>query len=134
MFYENEEILGVSEEIGWKTKKIYPKLQDALVGDFLYENTEDKNHTDDKNSFIFQQDDAEQNPPQQYSHEAEVIRGRLVPREKIFAKILPEKNYQLQLHDQIKIGDLSFELTRFNVGMGENIGHRQTMEDGLIVE
>ena len=36
MFYENEEVYGLSEEIGWKTKKIYPKLQDALVGDFLY--------------------------------------------------------------------------------------------------
>lgn len=52
----------------------------------------------------------------------------------MFTKIQPEKNHQLFLHDQIKIGDLLFELTRFNYGAGENIGFRETMEDCFIVE
>lgn len=62
------------------------------------------------------------------------MRGRLIPREKVFAKILPDKNYPLQLHDQIKIGGLSFELMRFNVGVGEDIGLREDMEDCYIFE
>jgi serine/threonine protein phosphatase PrpC len=40
----------------------------------------------------------------------------------------------LSLHSQIKLGNLSFEMTRFNAGWGDDVGFRATMEDGLIVE
>jgi len=38
------------------------------------------------------------------------------------------------LHSQIKLGNLSFEMARFNAGVGEDIGFRTIMEDGFIVE
>ena len=47
-----------------------------------------------------------------------------MPKDKVYAKILPNKNYKIQLHDQLKIGDLVFELNRFNTGEGEDIGFR----------
>lgn len=40
----------------------------------------------------------------------------------------------MSLHSQIKIGDLSFEMTRFNSGSGIDIGFRAIQEDGLLVE
>ena len=42
----------------------------------------------------------------------------LVPKTRVFSKIEADKNYQLNLHDQVRIGDLTFELNRFNVGSG----------------
>ena len=65
---------------------------------------------------------------------ATILRGRLIPKEKVYSKITPHKNYKVSLNDQIKIGDLVFQLNRFNTGIGEDIGHQETMEDYLIVE
>ena len=42
--------------------------------------------------------------------------------------------FPLSLHSQLKIGNLSFELTRFNSGCGIDIGFRPTMEDGIVIE
>lgn len=64
---------------------------------------------------------------------AQVEKGRLVPYEKVFTKIKEDKEFPLSLHSQIKIGDLSFEMTRFNSGSGLDIGFRNTQEDGLII-
>jgi hypothetical protein len=63
----------------------------------------------------------------------QISKGRLIPQGKIFSKIQPGKALPLSLHSQIKIGNLSFEMTRFNSGVGEDIGFRETMEDGLII-
>lgn len=40
----------------------------------------------------------------------------------------------MSLHSQIKIGDLAFEMTRFNSGSGVDIGFRSVQEDGLIIQ
>lgn len=40
----------------------------------------------------------------------------------------------MSLHSQIKIGNLSFEMTRYNAGQIEDIGFRESMEDGLVIE
>lgn len=58
---------------------------------------------------------------------ATVLRGKIIPKDKVYAKILPHKNYKINLHDQVKIGDLVFELNRFNTGVGEDIGFREYM-------
>ena len=55
---------------------------------------------------------------------ATILRGKIFPKDKVYAKILPNKNYKIQLHDQLKIGDLVFELNRFNTGAGEDPGFR----------
>lgn len=64
----------------------------------------------------------------------EVTRGKLFPRGKIFSKIPEGKFMPLSLHSQIRLGNLIFEMTRFNAGVGEDIGFRNLMEDGLIME
>ena len=48
---------------------------------------------------------------------ATILRGKIIPQEKVYSKILPHKNYKISLHDQVKIGDLVFELNRFNLGV-----------------
>lgn len=71
-----------------------------------------------------------------------VRKGRMFPPLKklgnsqntIFTELPHDKYHRLGLHDQIKIGNLLFELTRFNYGADENIGFRDTMEDCLVVE
>lgn len=65
---------------------------------------------------------------------AEVVKGRLVPHEKVFTKIKEGKEFPLSLHSQIKLGDLAFEMTRFNSGSGIDVGFRSGQEDGLLVE
>lgn len=40
----------------------------------------------------------------------------------------------LALHSQIRLGNLVFEMTRFNAGVGEDVGFRTPMEDGCIIE
>ena len=65
---------------------------------------------------------------------AEVRKGRLLPETKIFSRIPANKYVPLSLHSQIRIGNLSFEMTRFNAGSGEDVGFRPTMEDSLVVE
>lgn len=52
----------------------------------------------------------------------------------VFSKIESEKVYPLSLHSQLKIGNLLFELKRFNSGVGLDIGSRPSMEDGLVIE
>lgn len=52
----------------------------------------------------------------------------------VFSKIEPEKIYPLSLHSQLKIGNLLFELKRFNSGTGLDVGFRPNMEDGLVIE
>ena len=52
----------------------------------------------------------------------------------VFSKIEASKTYPLSLHSQLKIGNLLFELRRFNSGTGLDIGYRPTMEDGLVIE
>lgn len=51
----------------------------------------------------------------------------------MFTKIKEGEDFPLSLHSQIKIGDLSFEMTRFNSGSGIDVGYRANMEDGLII-
>lgn len=63
-----------------------------------------------------------------------MAKGRLIPQEKIFSKIPSKKYIPLTLHSQIKMGNLSFEMTRFNAGVGEDVGFRELMEDGLVIE
>lgn len=65
---------------------------------------------------------------------AEVSKGKLVPKGKIFSKIKEGKYVPLSLHSQIRLGNLVFEMTRFNAGVGEDIGFRNLMEDGYIIE
>lgn len=65
---------------------------------------------------------------------AKIIKGKIFPIQRVFSRIISDKNYQLDLHDQLKIGDLVFELDRFNLGAGESIGFRELMEDCFIVE
>ena len=65
---------------------------------------------------------------------AQVVRERLIPHEMVFSKIEASKIYPLSLHSQLKIGNLLFELRRFNSGTGLDIGYRPTMEDGLVIE
>lgn len=50
-----------------------------------------------------------------------------MPIEKVFSKIAEGKFVPLSLHSQIKLGNLSFEMTRFNTGVGEDIGFRPLM-------
>lgn len=38
------------------------------------------------------------------------------------------------LHDNIRIGNLLFELNRFNYGSGESAGTREVMEDAYLIE
>lgn len=57
-----------------------------------------------------------------------------MPKGKIFSKIKEGKYEPLELHSQIKLGNLIFEMTRFNAGYGEDIGFRNLMEDGVIFE
>lgn len=57
-----------------------------------------------------------------------------MPIEKVFSKIAEGKFVPLSLHSQIKLGNLSFEMTRFNTGVGEDIGFRPLMEDGYLIE
>lgn len=64
----------------------------------------------------------------------EINKGRIIPLEKVFSRIPEGKFTPLSLHSQIKLGDLSFEMTRFNTGVGEDIGFRPIMEDGLLIE
>lgn len=52
----------------------------------------------------------------------------------VFAKIEPEKVYPLSLHSQLKMGNLLFELKRFNSGVGLDMGFRPGMEDGVVIE
>lgn len=59
---------------------------------------------------------------------------RLVPQTMVFSKLPAKVAYPLALHSQVKIGDLSFEMTRFNSGWGEDIGFRKSMEDGMVIE
>ena len=61
------------------------------------------------------------------NHIAEVNKGRLIPQGKVFSKIKAGNPFPLSLHSQLKIGNLSFELTRFNSGFGTDIGFRPTM-------
>lgn len=61
-------------------------------------------------------------------------RGKLIPNEKVFSKIKPDTFFPLSLHNQLKIGNLMFELNRFNSGSINDIGFRPTMEDGMIME
>jgi hypothetical protein len=64
----------------------------------------------------------------------QVSKGKLIPQGKVFSKIKEGKPVPLGLHSQIKIGNLSFEMTRYNAGQIEDIGFRETMEDGLVIE
>ena len=59
---------------------------------------------------------------------------RIVPQTMVFSKLPGKVAYPLALHSQVKIGDLSFEMTRFNSGWGQDIGFRKTMEDALVIE
>ena len=68
------------------------------------------------------------------NHIAEISKDRLVPKERVFTKIKESQEFPLSLHSQIKIGDLAFEMTRFNSGSGIDVGYRSGMEDGLIIE
>ena len=77
MYYQNEEVAGFSEEVGWVTKRVYPGLSNTLLND---ESNGD--------------------------YAAEIVKGYLIPKNRVFSKIEPDKNYQMNLHDQIKIGDL----------------------------
>lgn len=43
---------------------------------------------------------------------------KLVPQTMVFSKLPAKVSYPLALHSQIKLGELSFELTRFNSGWG----------------
>jgi hypothetical protein len=52
----------------------------------------------------------------------------------VFSKIQADKIYPLSLHNQLKIGNLLFELKRFNSGAGEDVGSRPAMEDGIVIE
>lgn len=91
--------------MGWRTKRIYSVLTDTLLND------------ENNNNYV-----------------AEIVKGQLIPKTRVFSRIEPEKNYQLNLHDQIKIGELIFELNRFNAGAGESLGGRELMEDCYIME
>jgi hypothetical protein len=64
----------------------------------------------------------------------QVSKVKLIPQGKVFSKIKEGKPVPLGLHSQIKIGNLSFEMTRYNAGQIEDIGFRETMEDGLVIE
>jgi len=52
----------------------------------------------------------------------------------VFSKIKNGKAVPLNLHSQIKIGNLSFEMTRYNSGQIDDMGFRESMEDGLVIE
>ena len=52
----------------------------------------------------------------------------------VFSKIEAEKVHPLSLHSQLKIGNLLFELRRYNSGTGLDPGYRPGMEDGLVIE
>jgi hypothetical protein len=55
---------------------------------------------------------------------AEINKGRLVPKDKVFAKIAANKQHALSLHSQLKLGNLMFELNRFNTGSVTDTGNR----------
>lgn len=57
-----------------------------------------------------------------------------MPVERVFTKIPKEEDFPLSLHSQIKIGSLSFEMTRFNSGSALDIGYRSVQEDGILIQ
>lgn len=65
---------------------------------------------------------------------AEVSKGKLIPFDKVFARISSNKAFALSLHSQLKLGNLMFELNRFNTGKILDNGSRTEMEDGLLIE
>jgi hypothetical protein len=54
----------------------------------------------------------------------QISKGKLIPQGQVFSKIKDGKAVPLSLHSQIKMGNLAFEMTRYNTGLIEDIGFR----------